>query len=311
MAECNWFGKCALILLIGIVLIGVSLLFSFTTLVNRFSSGYREALINDCQALPEINYSTTITYPSTPGIYEFSTAKALLDTALKTTQSNCFNIIPIEAPQGFTKQHRMIGINPWNNEPSMFAIVFTDDDASRCIISFTGTMKVAEWMNDINLVQTDSSILNNHIIGSKVHSGFYHIYLAVRQQIWELLSTFTNLKELYITGHSLGGALSTLCAFDFAHHNPIHYSFASPRVGNVIFADRYNQILPTGLRIYNIDDTVPSLPPPVILKWVYKHVNSGVAFDANLGNIEKNHIQAYQEFIPRCVPSRGDCDDHN
>ena len=51
---------------------------------------------------------------------------------------------------------------------------------------------------------------------------------------------------LYITGHSLGGALSTLCAADCARRtwrttparpSIVHYSYGSPRVGNRAFAE--------------------------------------------------------------------------
>jgi nuclear pore complex protein Nup85 len=48
-----------------------------------------------------------------------------------------------------------------------------------------------------------------------------------------------------VTGHSLGGALSTLCAFDCARRSwrgvprphLVHYNYGSPRVGNKAFAD--------------------------------------------------------------------------
>lgn len=48
-----------------------------------------------------------------------------------------------------------------------------------------------------------------------------------------------------MTGHSLGGALSTLCAFDCARRpwrraprpHLVHYNYGSPRVGNKAFAD--------------------------------------------------------------------------
>lgn len=57
-----------------------------------------------------------------------------------------------------------------------------------------------------------------------VHSGFLAAYDAIRPQVWMLLDAITCSKDdtggepwrVYITGHSLGGALATLCAYELA-----------------------------------------------------------------------------------------------
>lgn len=284
----------ALFLLIGV------LFFRFT--INRFLENSRQRIISSCATLEQVQYSTPVTLPQEPGKYEYSVARALLDVSLKTTQSNCYNIIPIDLPPGFTEQDRVQGINPWSNRVEMFCIIFSNAEG-KYLISFTGTMFPDEIMNDLNIRQIESQSLNNHVPGAAVHQGFYNVYMAVRPELWRKIPS--DVKELYITGHSLGGALSTLCAFDFAQFNPVHYSFASPRVGNVRFAERYNQIVPQGIRVYNIEDSITAVPPPVVLGLVYEHVASGIAFDLNMGNLRDNHIQAYLNAMPQCVPYQG------
>ena len=53
--------------------------------------------------------------------------------------------------------------------------------------------------------------------------------------------------ELYIVGHSLGGAVATLCAYDIAcltpHFNPVLVTFGSPPVGNIDFAIDFNKMM--------------------------------------------------------------------
>lgn len=91
----------------------------------------------------------------------------------------------------------------------------------------------------------------------------------------ELNSTISQLanenyapENLYICGHSLGGALATLSALDITvineklklFKNIYVYTFGSPRVGDQEFADNYNKLLPYTLRVTNIRDVVAEVP---------------------------------------------------
>lgn len=81
-----------------------------------------------------------------------------------------------------------------------------------------------------------------------------------------------NNANVYITGHSLGGALATIAALDITRknklNNPINlYTFASPRVGDNIFADKFNEFISKdkikAFRFANSEDLVPKIPLPV------------------------------------------------
>ena len=54
----------------------------------------------------------------------------------------------------------------------------------------------------------------------KCHQGFYQQYNSVRNDLWAIvkmrLEDNDDIEEIFITGHSMGGALTILCAFDFA-----------------------------------------------------------------------------------------------
>lgn len=75
------------------------------------------------------------------------------------------------------------------------------------------------------------------VIAPKVHRGFYKAYQEIRQQLVYSLEQVGILqgKELYITGHSLGGALAILAAYDltkvYGYPPKAVYTFGMPRVG--------------------------------------------------------------------------------
>lgn len=75
--------------------------------------------------------------------------------------------------------------------------------------------------------------------------------------------------KVYLTGHSLGGALSLLTAY--ALHTELGtnvagvYVFGSPRVGGMAWKEAYNEILYDKTFSYqNHGDFVPSLPPTAL-----------------------------------------------
>ncbi len=73
------------------------------------------------------------------------------------------------------------------------------------------------------------------------------------------LSNFTR-AQVYLTGHSLGGALANLAAYDIARSlerlpnrvtRVICYTFGSPRTGNHAFAHDYCRVVPDTWSIIN------------------------------------------------------------
>lgn len=74
--------------------------------------------------------------------------------------------------------------------------------------------------------------------------------------------------HLYITGHSLGGALATLLTKDLSVAKFIKergvsltmYNYGSPRVGNGVFAEEYNRNVHDSWRVVNHRDIIPTVP---------------------------------------------------
>lgn len=73
-------------------------------------------------------------------------------------------------------------------------------------------------------------------------------------------------RPLWITGHSLGGALAILCAFQLSKSSGCKLAgvvtFGQPKVGDSVLAQALNQqLLPLYRRYVNQRDIVPKLPP--------------------------------------------------
>ena len=84
-----------------------------------------------------------------------------------------------------------------------------------------------------------------------------------------------------VCGHSLGGALATLLVADVTANTqlkPQAWTFASPRVGDAIFAARYGALSTVSWRIYNQVDVVPYFP--IDTSGGYQPVTAGYAINS-------------------------------
>eukprot|EP00590_Aulacoseira_subarctica_P004898 CAMPEP_0172428794 /NCGR_PEP_ID=MMETSP1064-20121228/47773_1 /TAXON_ID=202472 /ORGANISM="Aulacoseira subarctica , Strain CCAP 1002/5" /LENGTH=500 /DNA_ID=CAMNT_0013173771 /DNA_START=76 /DNA_END=1578 /DNA_ORIENTATION=+ len=155
-------------------------------------------------------------------------------------------------------------------------------------VVFRGSVTADDWIHNLNANQTDFILpgpdAKTPPMG-KVEKGFYNYLFgknlfqkqttskaeSIMAMLYEL---FGNEKykdyQLYVTGHSLGGSLSTLFAFRAAvdsgipNKPVINVSFASPFVGDEEFRKNLRDLERNNsyrhLRISNEDDIVPLIP---------------------------------------------------
>ena len=97
--------------------------------------------------------------------------------------------------------------------------------------------------------------------GGKIHIGFQEAYEKVAVDIQAKINEpqFQE-KPLFITGHSLGGALAMIAAKKLSHEGGIAacYTFGAPRVGD---EEWISDIKTPVYRLVNAADCVPMLPP--------------------------------------------------
>jgi len=183
----------------------------------------------------------------------------------------------------------------YDDSDERFGFVLTSERAS--VLAFRGSGSAVDWVSDFIAQQSTYRPVKN--VGL-THKGFTDIYMTARTQIIEIINQLPPDKPLFITGHSLGGALATLAAIDLTNNTaftaPIVYTFAAPRVGDPKFASSYNTAVGTHWRFQNEFDIVPHLPPLVYQSpktkqtYYYMHVKGEVKRSFRVGTVSGNHI---------------------
>jgi len=239
-----------------------------------------------------------------------------------------------------------------------FGFIAYSKESNAVYVVFRGTMTPAEWITNAQFKPGCEPFLGDDDLG-KVHSGFHKIYTrndrgpnpfnpnddipSIRECIenaikgcpkhtiglWptEAIEKCPTEAMLYITGHSLGGALATLATLHIKEKikpfKPILYAFANPRAGGVDFSKRFDGL--ECFRIANSEDIVPTLPlasidlisgsndttskslektnlPKLFSSLLpdldYHHIGEPIYFTHHKGAIADNHIiPAYKEAL--------------
>lgn len=187
-----------------------------------------------------------------------------------------------------------------SGETDTQATLWRWDERRELVLAFRGT-ELNKWkdvLTDLNLT-TASLDVPNVSENLRVHSGFLNAYTSVRRSLITHVRYAMRPLEgggsgddfgdeddrpwtLFVTGHSLGGALSTLFALDAAtafgetgEARIVVYNYGSPRVGDAEFVRAYSDRVADSWRIYNIADAVADVPRLL----GYKHVPNGVMID--------------------------------
>lgn len=136
-------------------------------------------------------------------------------------------------------------IVPWRGTASLFD-VGTD-------IEFR---PVSPELCDIN--KTGCSTL---LSAGKVHTGFWSGYSRVEKKFKyeiKILRALVENKELFICGHSLGGALALIHAAKLKNINPVLYTYGMPRTFTRDAVMQLSEI--THFRHVNDNDPIPAVP---------------------------------------------------
>jgi pimeloyl-ACP methyl ester carboxylesterase len=122
--------------------------------------------------------------------------------------------------------------------------------------------EIRDWLTNLD-------IRNAPVEHGNVHSGFWNAYQELRSEIVSELNKSAP-KHIWITGHSLGGAMALCCAYDL-EQSPEHeiqglVTFGQPKLGDKRFAKHIDSKLLGRYFAFSNDndpvvDTVPLSHP--------------------------------------------------
>lgn len=220
----------------------------------------------------------------------------------------------IELPRWLERSHLT---DTWSKDSNWMGYVAISDDGEThrigrrdIVVTWRGTVAACEWYEDF---QRKLDPIGHE--DAKVEHGFLSIYTSkndatrynkssaseqVMKEVTQLVQFYKEKGEevsLTITGHSLGGALALLNAYEVAktiQDLPISViSFGAPRVGNIAFKEELHQMGVKTLRVVVKQDWVPRMPGLVFnerlkkfdelmgLEWVYTHVGTELKLDVH------------------------------
>ncbi|MCV6590341.1 MAG: lipase family protein [Marinobacterium sp.] len=137
-------------------------------------------------------------------------------------------------------------------------------------LAFRGTDELADWVDNIDVRNVDTP-----------EGVFHRGFLQSVEDLWQPLNQQLNRlmaaqpRPIFITGHSLGGAMATVAAARFLYNDRPFvsvYTFGQPRAVEEETAERFNQACKARyFRFHNNNDIVTRVPARIA---GYGHVGS-------------------------------------
>ena len=210
-------------------------------------------------------------------------------------------------------------------KPDIDTQCFVMSDNDNIVIVFRGSESLKDWFANIQTVYDPGPLKN-----TRAHEGFQDALFPAVISLTSLIDEIHSQdKKIWVTGHSLGGALSSLYAGMLIENNyKVYgiYTYASPRPGDGAFVEKLNaRISGPHYRVVNYGDIVPHVPPEpfyshpgkrVILKeevkensddsWFAQRVEALKVFIANTSDsldVGDNHRLSAdgESYIPRLI----------
>ena len=193
------------------------------------------------------------------------------------------------ADNGFTEAFHFIDTSKLDDRTGTQGFAAQSPEA--ILVAFRGTepAQVADVSSDVRAQRVNWEGL------AGVHKGFFRAFFAAWSKEFDGVRIFPDMlrgnggRKIWITGHSLGGALAQVCATQTELRDAIPvqavYTYGQPRVGDEQFARIMHEELGHKIfRLVNDRDIVPRVP---FYSLGYRHYGRELFFDRNRTRSEK------------------------
>ncbi|KAL4431080.1 hypothetical protein ABPG75_006336 [Micractinium tetrahymenae] len=205
----------------------------------------------------------------------------------------------------------------WERANDVKCIVAWSDDT--VVVAFRGTASLANVKADLQVWRARwPSGVGRPLLGTApmIHWGFHRSWTAAGfdQRLLSMVKGIVDKApakpvKVLVTGHSLGGALATLCAQELATQlagavQVQVYCFGAPRTGNHAHARMYNKAVRQTWHVVNNEDVVVKNGKFIVL---YKRAGHRVLINS-LGDLVVRPTHA--ETVIRTLPGANSIRDH-
>lgn len=148
------------------------------------------------------------------------------------------------------------------------AVVMISHTRKAIVLAYRGTASSKQLMDEflsvilIPKVSVENGKGKVQKYFKKAHDKLYH---CVKESMHAQISNYTDYN-IWITGHSLGGALASISSASLLYDEIIKkdktalYTFGMPRVGDRQYALEHNKLLNNSWRVTHHADPIPHLP---------------------------------------------------
>jgi len=179
------------------------------------------------------------------------------------------------------------------------------NDENAIVVSFRGTRGFIQLLDEIDRTAFKDKM--NTTAGGQVSNYFFSVYKAVfdnglDQSLTELAAKYPTY-DVWVTGHSLGGALASIASSEMIALGKISadrvklFTFGQPRTGDVNYAAAHEKIVLTSYRITHSDDIVPHLPYEKFED--YYHHKSEIWYNNNM-KVGSTYIECDEDESNTC-----------
>ena len=190
------------------------------------------------------------------------------------------------------------------------ALLGYDRGLKRVVVAFRGTTDFFDMVQDLKIRLVQHTFGGYYPIQVAVHEGFSQYYESVAPELMTLMQSIFDhetVESVVVTGHSLGGALASMFAFElyntimfkFRQIPLLVYTFGCPRVGNDLWRNLFDRSITNCFRCANRLDIITQVP---LHSMHYRHVGRCVLMDISTYAVRYGSVQPEAPTAYRITP---------